>query len=66
MKIESTFSPSKFRSKSINLNGHCKVGSLRLIFWIYVIFYYFLQLGINLRIVYLSNEYFLYIKILQN
>lgn len=66
MKIESTFSPSKFRSKSINLNGHYKVGSLRLIFWIYVIFYYFLQLGINLRIVYLSNEYFLYIKILQN
>lgn len=32
MKTESTFSPSKFRSKNINLNNHCKVGRLRLIF----------------------------------
>lgn len=58
MKIESTISPSKFRSKSINLNYHFKVGRWRLIFCIYVITYYTFHLGMNLRIVYLFSEYF--------
>lgn len=55
MKIESTFSPSKFRSKSINLNYHCKVGRLRLQFPGSMSLS--LLLGMNLRIVYLFNEY---------
>lgn len=56
MKIESTISPSKFGSKSINLNDNCKVGRWRLIFCIYVITHFATR--VNLRIVYLFNEYF--------
>lgn len=59
VKIESTFSPSKLRCKSINLNDHCKVGGVRPWFPGSIVYLYTLQMGMNLRIVYLFNEYFL-------